>query len=47
MEKTGNADFIISNKGGRLIMRLPGGEIVNYDERFGPIELAEGESVVP
>ena len=45
MEKTGNSDFIVSKQNGKLMLRLPGGDIIEYDLRFGYMELAEGESV--
>ena len=46
MEKTGNAGFVVYNEGGEIKMRLPGGEVIGYDGRFGDYfnSLSEGET---
>ena len=46
MEKTGDYEINVYKQEGILLMRLPGGQTVPYDGRFGYPPLNEGESFV-
>lgn len=47
MEKTGDYEYRIFKKDGVLKLRLPGGEVIPYDNRFPNCPLLkEGESFV-
>ena len=47
MEKTSDFQYSVFNKDGKLKLRLPGGEIIDYDNRFTDCPLLqEGESFI-
>lgn len=47
MEKTADDQFVVSKKGGVLLLRLPGGAVMKYDNRFPECpNLKEGETFV-
>lgn len=47
MEKTAASEYIIFNKSGKLKLKLPGGSVIDYDNRFPECpQLKEGENFV-
>jgi len=46
MEKTGDYEIHVYKQNGILLMRLPGGQTVPYDGRFGYPPLNEGDSFI-
>lgn len=47
MEKTGDYEIQVFKQDGKLMMRLPGGQVVPYDHRFpDPPPLSEGDSII-
>lgn len=47
MEKTADYEYRVYKQDGKLLLRLPGGEVIPYDNRFADCPpLAEGESFV-
>jgi len=45
MEKTGSFEDVVFKEDGKLKIRLAGGEIIPYDNRFPQVTLKEGESL--
>ena len=47
MEKTADDQFVVSKKGGVLLLRLPGGAVMKYDNRFSDCpDLKEGDTFI-
>lgn len=47
MEKTAASEYVVFNEKGVLKLRLPGGSVIKYDNRFPECpELKEGETHV-
>lgn len=47
MEKTGSFETVVYKEDGKLMMRLPGGEIKVYDNRFhNHLPIKEGDQFV-
>ena len=44
MEKSADLEYSVTNRHGKLVLRLPGGNEMPYDDRFGKIDyLNDGE----
>lgn len=47
MEKNADDEFVVSKKGGVMLLKLPGGAVTKYDYRFSDCpDLKEGEIFV-